>query len=497
MSMTEQADMSVSFANRVRIMRVQIVAMSVLAVFQLAIGSSILLTVVLWGIACVSALFLMQRSIRPSDVFVYLLGLYCGTFTLILKSMLGQKLQTNLVEPTASSAVMMIGFSSVMLAAILAKMLGGRYSSQISKRMNDLAENGVTFLPIILAFGLLSRFAFVLLVKASESGSSLGAYLNLFQPILMFGMFMALFHAARGSQLAKWGVISCLVSGVILTMLGNVKVETINMFMALFFGVLFLNLKIKFRHLFAISLVAYLAVSILAPAVQLARKDLAGVYAWQRIAATWDVIVDSGFSPATLARLQDQHFESFAYSYGPYNSYVYPSSANVDRFMMIFPTDQVMRSSQGAGGVSIADAVEEMGELILPSFLISKDPEALSDIVAWEAKIRSEGSIARPVIGLVASTVSISGSLNIVIIPFITILPTFLIMNYFFGNVNGLAFGALSCFFMMRLAEKEFERFYSMALRELPLLWVTCLLLLFVIHYMPRFVRHGERREAL
>ena len=496
MSITEQADMSVSFANRVRIMRVQILAISVLAVFQLAIGSSILLTAVLWSIACVSALFLMQRSIRPSDVFVYLLGLYCGTFTLILKSMLVQKLQTNLVEPTASSAVMMIGFSSVMLAAITAKILGGKHSSKISKRMNDVAENGLTFLPMILAVGLLSRFAFILLVKASESGSSLGAYLNLFQPIFMFGLFMALLHTARGSRMAKFGVIACLVSGVILTMLGNVKVETINVFMALFLGALFLNLKIKFRYLFAISLFAYLGVSILAPAVQLARKDLAGVYAWQRMALTWDVIVDSGFSPATLARLQDQHFESFAYSYGPYDSYVYPNAANVDRFMMIFPTDQIMRSEQTASGVPVADVIEETAELVLPSFFIVKDAEALGDLIAWERGIRAEGSVARPVLGLIATTLAIGGTTSVFLIPSLTIFPFFIGANYFFGTVNSKPFGVLGCFVITRFIEKDFTAFVFGLLRELPLLWVTFLLLLFVIRYMPRVRKRGLTRAV-
>lgn len=497
MSMTEQAATSVSFMNRIRIVRVQILVMSVLAIFQLAIGSSFLLTAGLWGIACVSALFLMQRLIRPSDVFVYLLGLYCGTFTLILKSVFGQQLQTNLIDPTTSVAVMVIGFSSVVLAATMAKTLGGKYTSNISKRMNDLAENRLSFLPMILTVGILGRFAFILLTKASANGSALSAYLNLFLPILMFGIFMALFHAARGSQVAKFGVITCLASGIILTMLGNVKVETINMLMALFFGVLFLNINIKLRHLVTFSLVAYLTVSILAPAIQLARKDLAGVYAWQRITATWDVIVETGFSPSTLAMLQDQHFESFAYSYAPYSSYVYPRSANVDRFMMIFPTDQVVRSQQGAEGVSIADAVEEMGELILPSFLISKDPEALVDLIAWEHSIRAEGSYARPVLGLMATMVAINGIASVFLIPLITVFPLLLGANYFFGIVNSKAFGALGCFFMMSLSEKDFTRFYAALFRELPLLWVTCFLLLFIIHYMPRFVRHKESREAL
>lgn len=479
-------DIATSYTTRKVVVMAQVSVMTVLAAFQLVLGSLFSVTAVIWFIACISAQFLLPKMIRPSDVFVYLLGLYCGGCTLIFKSMLLQPLQTNLVDPSGSAGFLFVGFVSVMCASVLAKQISGASNSRISQRMNAFARNNLSLLPVLIAFGFLTRFLFIVIVKGQEGGSSLGAYVNLFQPIYMFALFMAVIHTAKGSQLAKLCLISSVIGGFGVTIIGNVKVEVINMFMVVFFGILFLNLKIRLKYIVTGAVIGFLSVALLVPALQLMRSSLSDIPASQRLAAAWEILEDANFSPSTLARLQAAHFSNFQYSYAPYSSYVYPSTANVDRFMMIFPTDQVVRSLDQPSGVSFVDVVEETAELILPSFMISKDPEALVDLIAWDRGIRANGSIARPVLGLMATSVTFHGLFSIAFIPFVSVFPLLCFANYFFGFVNNCAFGALGCFFMMRLVEKEFERFFFFCLRELPLLWITCIVMLFVIRYTPR-----------
>ncbi|NRP13439.1 MULTISPECIES: hypothetical protein [unclassified Aliiroseovarius] len=332
-----------------------------------------------------------------------------------------------------------------------------------------------------------------MIVKGQENGSPFGAYINLLHPIFMFAIFMAIIHAANGSRLAKLCLIACTVASFSLAIIGNVKVEVINIFMAIFFGVMFLNLQIRIRYFLVGTVVCFVSVALIVPAIQLMRSSLSDIPVSQRLAAAWDIIEEADFDPATLARLQAAHFSAYQYVYAPNSSYVYPSTANIDRFMMIFPTDQVVRSLDKLSQVTWGDAIEETAELILPSFIISKDPEALVDLIAWDRGIRSEGSIGRPVLGLMAVSVALQGVVSVAIIPFLAVFPFLLIANYFFGSAINSPFGALGCFYMMNLGEKEFTRFLSMLVRELPLLWATCFLMLLLIHHTPRLFKILER----
>lgn len=466
-----------------------IAASSLLAITQLTMGSYFLTTFLVWVIAVLSAAFLLRRHLRVSDIFIFLFGLYAGTMTLIFKTLLGQKLQTNLISSNESASYLFIGFCSVALCAILAGKIVGNKSSKISHMMNDLAENSSHLVAPLIALGLITRFGFIILTKGQlEKGtvSPFAAYFNLFHPVYIFAIFMAAFHAAQGLKVAKISLVACIVSSFIFAIIGNVKLEVVFLFITLFFSIMFLNVRVKIWYVLIAAFTMFVSVSLLAPAIQIMRVSLSDIPAKERPGELWNIIESANFDPKTLAGLQGAQFTGYVFSYAPYSSYVYPSTTNVDRFMLIFPVDQVARSLGKSSNVSITDMLGEVAELVLPSFIVAKDREAFVDLVAWDRGIRAEGSVARPVLGLAATALSLGGWTLVALFPFISVLPFLILSNYYFGRVTGYVFGAFGCFIMTPFPEKEVDRYFGYMLRELPLQWLTFLVVLFVASTLSR-----------
>lgn len=459
-------------------------ASTVLAGIQLTMGSYFTITFLIWAIAVISAAFPLRRNIRVSDILIFLFGLYAGTLTLFFKTLLGQKLQTNLMFPNEAASYLFIWFCAVAICAVLASKIVGHKSSKISRRMNDLANRSSHLVIPLALFGIITRFGFIYFAKGQldkEAISPIAAYFNLFFPVYIFAVFMAAFHTAKGHKGAKFALIACIVASFGMAVIGNVKVEVVNIFLVLFFAVLFLGLRVKIRHLIVGGFVMFFSLSILAPAIQIMRVSLSDIPASQRFGELWKIIENANFNPETLAVLQGALFTGYQFSYAEYSSYVYPSTANVDRFMLVFPVDQVTRSLDQASNVDLSDLISETAEMILPSFIVSKDREAFVDLVAWDRGIRANGSVARPVLGFAATSLALGGWIAVAIIPFVSVLPFLIVCNYYFGRVGGYVFGAFGCFNMALFPEKEIDRYFGYMLRELPLQWVTFMLVLFAV----------------
>jgi hypothetical protein len=148
--------------------------------------------------------------------------------------------------------------------------------------------------------------------------------------------------------------------------------------------------------------------------------------------------------------------------------------------MLLFPTDQIVRRQGSIGNVELGTVQKYLVSSILPSFFTEKREEAIVDIIAWEFGIRGYGSVARPVLGMPASTLSVAGIIGGLAIVFCTILPFLALTNILFGPVKNSLFAPVGVGLVVPYVEKIFVSYWVLTLRELATIWVLFSLILIV-----------------
>ncbi|MGV2950388.1 hypothetical protein [Acinetobacter sp. AGC35] len=419
-------------------------------------------------VSIVGIVFITPKELTYSNIFIFIFSMYCGAAALIVKAFLGQSLQKNLMNPLESVIYLVIGFLVISLCAILAKIIVGNRVLSIGDKIQkrSFLENSAL---ILILLGIFVKILHALLGTGAEDTSSAFGGFGSLSFIFLLGSIFSFYLYSQDYSKRNGYLVACLAFLVLLiSIFNNTKKEVIDFILLASLCIIAFKIKIKFK-VFAYAAFLFLFLFLfLSPLLHLMRSDYKGLSFNERIDYAYSIAKDNDFNPIKLYEAESLIMQGFSYSYAEYSSYIYPNSLNLDRAFLILPIDQVSReiNLNNKPTMGITPFVEETFESILPSFLISKDPETGPDLVAWNYGIRSTGSVARPVIGFIASSLAASGLTGVILYPFFILMPFFMFMEFFFGKINGRIWGVFGCILTYQFVEKEIDQILPFVFRN-------------------------------
>ncbi|WP_148087164.1 hypothetical protein [Pseudogemmobacter humi] len=452
-----------------------------LGIIHLTTGSMLILIFVFTVISLIGAGFLMKGNPRYSDFFIFLLSAYSGYAALLMKAILAQPLQQNLMVPVQSAAYLFIGFCSITSCAIAADLIVGSRQSPIGARIETPVFMRNALIPLFI-MGFATRILHVLFNPSIKDGADIGSGFGgfgTFEFILSLACVILLrLYSLRRTSPYGATIIIVMVAIAILSVITNTKKNILDFALLGVVSVYAFDIKVKPRVLTLFGLLMATVILFISPAIHLMRTGFRDMTVMERITGMYTLIEQHGFSPAALSVAEGAFMKNFTYSYNEYGSYIYPDAQNIDRFSLILPIDQVARGLDSMGTMGVSPFFEEIGESVMPSVLIDKDPETGPDLIAWKYSIRANTSIARPVIGFTASSLAAQGLLGVICLPWLLLLPFFVFSNYFFGNIKGRVFGVFVVAIAFQMVEKEIDQVIPFVFRTGPVIILTVLIFL-------------------
>ena len=264
-------------------------------------------------------------------------------------------------------------------------------------------------------------------------------------------------------------------------------------------GVTFLAFGVRPRWRWVVPpvLAAGLAIAYVVPAIQIVRAqaDTRGV---DRIGATLRVVARNNYDPVALAAEADRVAEGYQFTYR--DSYVYPLTWNSERFTMIQPIDLIARKLEARGTMGAMDLLRDPAETLLPSALLTKSLATAPDRIAWHYGFRVNGSIARPVVGLIASSLAAFGLAGVLLLPGLTVAFTFVVLDGVGGRLVNNSWAAFLLATTAFLAEREVSTMLSFFCRSFIFIMLVGGVLLLIGYRKVRRARivsaSNERRLA-
>lgn len=449
---------------------------AVLLIVHLAIGSNFYLVLVLVAISIVGVWPLQFHRLTFSMVYVFILSVYSGFGALIVKALLWQPLESNLVDSAQTVLLLAVGFASAVFAS--------RLSSPAVHSLPYLALAGSErlVLPLTLIGFLFQTLHIALRPQLANDSldqtEGFGGFGSLYF-LLLLGVALQFYW--YGQTRSKWYLrllfLTC-AAFLVLSLLGNVKRLFLDFLFISALSIVACNIRIQWARLILVVGALGLVLAYLSPAIHLTRDSFQSGSLFDRLAGVYDVLAEHEFSLGNLHESEDAYFSGFAYSYRPNGSYVFPSTMNVDRFCLIFPLDQVVRAYDDDGQIGLGPFVTHAVKASLPSLLVTKDAFAGADLVAWQYGIRDSGSIARPVIGLTASAVAAWGSWGALLLPVLILLPMFIVLDRFPGQISGNPVAVMLIVMSANLAELGIDGVMLFFLRQVPLALIVSVLIL-------------------
>jgi hypothetical protein len=219
----------------------------------------------------------------------------------------------------------------------------------------------------------------------------------------------------------------------------------------------------RWRWIVPPAIAAALAIAYVVPAIQIVRAqaDTRGI---GRIAATLRVVERNDYDPVAIAAEAARVAEGYHLTYR--DSYVYPLTWNSERFTLIQPIDLVARKLDARGTMGAIDILRDPAETLLPSVLLKKLLVTAPDRIAWHYGFRANGSIARPVVGLIASSLAAFGLAGVLLLPGLTVAFTFVVLDGVGGRLVNNTWGAFLLASTAFLAEREVSTMLSFFCRS-------------------------------
>jgi len=444
----------------------------------------------LWLVACLAATSLLalpamtRAKLIALDVIFILFILYCSFFALAIKAYVQQPVDQNIFEPGYTGLLLFSGALSAYAGYGLSRLLfPPTRNNTFETHFRDKRFLGfftLTAGPIGAACHFLHAF-FRPIIETGEAGTGFfGQFVFLF-------LFAAVACAALAAKDRKYlpVLIGFIATALFLALVTNTKRAGLEVAFALAAGMMFLGLRIKISTLLPSVAVSLVSIFYLAPMIQIARSEVAGLSFADRIGIYQRIMDENEYSASRLSERAGQLTEGFAYSFSSYGSFIYPENANLDRFAMILPVDQVVRALDRSHTLGVKIITHDLLK-ILPSVGGEKDPAATPDLIAWEYGIRGAGSVARPVIGLIASSIAAFGEVGVLVLPAVTFIIIGFVLSLITSTLAGNPWSSAMAALCIFVAEKEISPILSFFARDFIIILVV--IYSFILIYGRRFV---------
>ena len=394
-----------------------------LALLQLAFGASFIVVAALMVASFLALPAIFNRQKSPSDIVLIGLAFYFGIGSLFFKTMFRQSVDANLVTPALTASALMLASLSVLAGYFASRYVFRNAGDALGLSAFFRTRGGMA--AIVAQVTLFACGTYLLQIYFVKGGDTPGGGDAGGGAIGFFGMFYFLVNIAVGllygyaaltRKKSVWLVIA-LLGGFLFfcSLLANEKRPIIDFGLVTLLSFIFIDgLRPRLWILLVSAGIAIPALLLLAGAMEATRSAGRSLPPLERAALTWDLLVQNDFDYGKISERSSDAATSFRYSYRQNMSYYYPATANVDRYSLIFPLDQVVRHDPQRISV---EAVASSFTRWLPRGLVKKTNVSLGDEVAWRYHVRANGSIARPVMGVPATSFAFAGLFGVALLP--------------------------------------------------------------------------------
>lgn len=475
--------------GEVRISRLQsfgsayLIGLALLGGAQLLLGASLWVLGVLLLISGAALVPLFRRDRRVSDGLYAIMTVYFGLGAVLVKTLAGQPVDSNLHLPDVSAGYLLLGFGAITIGYGVSHAVVR--PSRTAQRLRDLTGHTPNLVrcavPTFLAGAVFLFLQTQFRPIATNGGFEPGGFggFGTFYPLLPLGTALqaalVVRHPQHGRHKAVLGAMVLIV--LALTLADNTKRTLFDCLLVIALVFMVHGARVRLRWVLPAAVSAAVLLALVMPAIQIVRT-MDGVRSTARVGATWQVLREHHFDPVRLAgsadRLATGHQRVWR------DSYIYPLAWNTERFTMIQPIDLVARGLETFGTVGGADLWRDPAETLLPGFLITKTLATAPDRIAWHYGFRENGSIARPVVGLIASSLAAFGLAGVTLLPMLAASLSFTALDWLGGRLRGNVWAAFLLAATSFLAEKEVSTTLSFFCRSFPFLLLVAASLLLV-----------------
>ncbi|KKI20479.1 hypothetical protein [Sphingomonas sp. Ag1] len=475
-----------------------LLALAGLGGVQLALRADVWLLAILLLIAAAALLPLTRGGWRVSDGMYAIMTVYFGSGALVVKTLAGQPVQSNLHVPDLSAAYLLAGFGSITIGYGLSQgvrrpLRFARALRRVTGHEPNLRRFAVPIFALGAMFLLLQTQFRAIAVSGGFTAGGFGGF-GTFYPLLMLGAAMQAALVIRRPDQRRHGLVLAAMAATILalTLADNTKRTLFDFLFVVALAFVALNGRVRWRWVGPGSVAAACIFALLLPAIQIVRTD-PDVRGTARIAATWDVLRANGFSASRLSAAQARVATGYRFAW--IDSYVHPLTWNSERFTMIQPIDQVARGLAEHGTMGSADLWRDPAEALLPGFLIRKSLVTAPDRIAWHYGFRAKGSIARPVVGLIASSLAAFGLAGVLLLPGAIAAISFTLLDLVGGRLSGNVWAVFLLAATAFLAEREASTMLAFFCRSFPFILIVGGALLLVARRPRRAAAAGDGRD--
>lgn len=457
-----------------------LIAISFIGIIQLMSGAK-------WEVVC--ALVLSSLLIIPAvsnsrktgaDIILLGFSFYLGLSSLIFKTLMGQKVDSNLIAPVETSVALILSSLSILSAYYLSRNIFRNYKDVFG--IGSFYKNPAAVSSIVIYISIISCILYFLHISLHKGGQASGegfGGFGSFYFLINISLALLYAHVANKKNTSTWFLISGFGAFLLLcSLLSNEKRPIIDFGLVTLLSFIFLpKLRPKLWVLVVITVVAIPSLAMLAGALEATRMEGRDLKPIERAEMTWKLLVDNDFNYSKISEKSSSIVTTFDFVYRPNMSYYYPATANVDRYSLIFPLDQVVREDPKR--LPIQSALSEFVEM-MPAGLVEKKGISFSDLIAWNFGIRHYGSVARPVLGLPSSAYAVGGIPGVIIIPGIFSFLIFSASILVSGRLDGSPIAIALAIILLVCVENSFARLGAYLIRPIWFIIIPLIVMKFL-----------------
>lgn len=466
-------------------------AFALISFFQ---DSDIILLVIFYFISVSGVLYIKYEEIRFSTAMTFFLSVYCATFSLIVKPLLGQKLEQNLFNADASAIYILIFYINILFISKVCLKFNkpSKMMKQVFNYFNDkkvLKKYTLYIFAIGVAFKLLHTALHPEVTSGQlvQSNKGFGGFGN-FTFLMYLGMCMqvSIFLRETKNKTERNKTILMSLAIILLAIISNKKYDLFQLIVIFIFGLYAYNIKITLKSLIVYSFLALILIIYVSATVMIMRPfvNTSGLTSKlsvsEKLELGYEVLKANNFNVSKLSKKTNSYLSSFS-SFNPSDEYFFPYEGNIGRYSLLKPLDIAASQKKEDTGseIDFFTVMNNTFNNILPSIIAKHTTFVLADMFAWKYGMSSYGNVRRPVIGFPATAYASLGVIGIVVLTWLFIFPMYLIFNYISGKLLNNTWSLFIISSNIYLCEKEYDYYISLILRVLPIILITVFIIIY------------------
>ena len=466
-------------------------ALFALLLFHLSLGTPPFILLIASVAILMSIFILLEFGIEnAASVVGFFFVFNTLSLAVLLKTLFGQSLDSNLYQASYSFLVVLLGILELFLAIKIVRLIPtGKPIFKAATDPGFLKYISIMSFVLGIFFWVMNQ-KYLIDRRASfyDVSSSFGGFAS-FSHIYYMSIVAATAHviiSTKGKKSINMWVIFLMVVGGVIGLVASRKIELAYTFLGFYVTSFYFRRYISKVQIGTVALFIMFAFFIFGPVVHTFRTELWFLNFPQKIdflRDNWQSVFSKSKLDAFLDRVLSRRKSGYDFEYFGRNLFFIDRFATIQHIDLIIDT---VEQQETLGSETLTRGYSR----VMPRFLYSKKSTiSQADEITWALGLRKYGVIGFPTVPLVGHAFAAVGWVGVLFVPFYMFIILFLILKKVGWNLYQNIF---AIFFLVPLLVNVHQwthtQYVYRLLREFPLL-IILLLLLSGIYKMVRKVK--------